>query len=300
MSGFPRLRRPIGVDLTPTLAPFTARFSPAHGLGSGPMPVLVSVGPFQELAQAAADENLAIGSVELWYAMAGPVTFLDRAAQVELAEHQSYLRRADAVDAPLVAPRDRVDGGATCLRVVLTGCQAMADEIVERFGSVLTLPPTGSALQHLLAYRRVDGCDVEIGLSEGGRTACSLFGALAEQATAGTTTSRRSRIVRLAMRCIRTRVHQAIGVSDLAAELGVSPEHLARLFAKEMGESPGRVIAREKMRRARELLKDSRLAIGTVAEQLGYASASHFTRCFRAEYQLSPSEYRVVASVSIP
>ena len=278
---------------------FRVRLVAEHGLAAGPAPCLVAVGP-PEAVLTTPDDDLPLDAVELIATCAGTLRALEGGAAIELPAHQCLLRTSVLTAPDLVLPRDTTCGQPTMLRVVLRGCAPMAEELVARFGRVLLLPPTASALRQLLTFARYDGCTAPIGLSEGGRLACSLLGALAENASVpGETTSRRSRTVRLALKLIRSRLDRPLGVGEVAAELGISPEHLARLFAKELGDSPGHVIAREKMRRARELLKDTRLAIGAIAERLGYASASHFTRCFRAEYDMAPSEYRAVASVGI-
>ncbi len=281
--------------------PFSLVFRPAQGLTGGPAPSRITVGPLQQLVAGMADQAMEAAAVDVWYTLEQAISVLDDGDQLELPAHHAYLRKPATNGSPLVVERETIGGGPACLRVVLRNCSAMAEEMIAHHGAVIALPPTTGCIRQFLSYRRYAGGEPEIGISEGGRLACSLFGALADRAClANEGTGLRSRLVQLALRAIRARLHQAIGVGEIAAEIGVSSEHLARLFAKELGESPGRIIAREKMRRARELLKDTRLAVGTVAQRLGYASASHFTRCFRAEYELSPSEYRAVASVGLP
>jgi AraC family transcriptional regulator len=82
------------------------------------------------------------------------------------------------------------------------------------------------------------------------------------------------------------------GLAEIAAEVGVHPVHLARVFRRRHGCSIGEYARRLKVERAAEALRDTGLPIGRLAHQLGYADHSHFSRSFRRATGFSPSEYR--------
>lgn len=82
------------------------------------------------------------------------------------------------------------------------------------------------------------------------------------------------------------------GLAEIAAELGVHPVHLARVFRRRYGCSIGEYARRLKVERAARALRDTRLPIGRLAHQLGYADHSHFSRSFRRATGFSPTEYR--------
>lgn len=82
------------------------------------------------------------------------------------------------------------------------------------------------------------------------------------------------------------------GLAEIAAEVGVHPVHLARVFRRRFGCSIGEYARRLKVERAAEALRDTRLPIGRLAHRLGYADHSHFSRSFRRATGFSPSEYR--------
>ena len=82
-------------------------------------------------------------------------------------------------------------------------------------------------------------------------------------------------------------------INDLASTGEVSAAHLARLFRSQFGYPPMAYLARLRMTKARELLRDDRLSIKEVAVKVGYPDAHHFARAFHDFEGLSPSQYRV-------
>jgi len=63
-----------------------------------------------------------------------------------------------------------------------------------------------------------------------------------------------------------------------------------------VAEHPKAPVAREEPCPA--LLRDSELAIGEIATELGYADSAHFTRAFEAWQQINPSRFRALANAA--
>ncbi|GAB7528614.1 AraC family transcriptional regulator [Pseudomonas sp. 3A(2025)] len=83
----------------------------------------------------------------------------------------------------------------------------------------------------------------------------------------------------------------------VAAQIGVSTRHLARLFALE-DTQPHRFILQMRLQRAFQLLnrgQDKGLDIAEVAYRHGFSSQAHFARAFKAHYGRTPSEVRAAA-----
>ena len=78
----------------------------------------------------------------------------------------------------------------------------------------------------------------------------------------------------------------------LAALCGVSIYHFARSFSAQLGCAPIEYQRALRLEKARQLLRDSDLAIEAVGIAVGIESASNFARLFRRTAGLSPSEYR--------
>jgi AraC family transcriptional regulator len=79
---------------------------------------------------------------------------------------------------------------------------------------------------------------------------------------------------------------------DLAALCGVSIYHFARSFSAQLGCAPFEYQRALRLEKARELLRESDLAVETVGITVGIENASNFSRLFRRTVGLSPSEYR--------
>jgi two-component system response regulator YesN len=86
--------------------------------------------------------------------------------------------------------------------------------------------------------------------------------------------------------------NEHLGLNEIARAMRLSPPYLARLFKKVVGMSVGRYIREVRVSRAKELLETTNLSIIEVALEVGYSDHSHFTKIFRKETGLSPSEYR--------
>lgn len=81
-------------------------------------------------------------------------------------------------------------------------------------------------------------------------------------------------------------------VGSIAADVGVSPRQLERLFVKYLRATPSHYYLKVRLDRARTLLLQTTKPILDVALACGFASASHFSRCYRAEFGHKPSEER--------
>ncbi|MFC0218016.1 helix-turn-helix domain-containing protein [Pseudochelatococcus lubricantis] len=78
---------------------------------------------------------------------------------------------------------------------------------------------------------------------------------------------------------------------EVAGRLHVSERTLHRRLA-QCGSSYGAILDNVRLRRARELLEDSSLAIAAIGERLGYAETASFSRFFRRVAGVSPATYR--------
>lgn len=81
-------------------------------------------------------------------------------------------------------------------------------------------------------------------------------------------------------------------VDSLAALAGVSRSCLNRQFSASYGCSPMGFVHTVRMRAAARMLMGSDLPVKSVAAAVGYASRSHFSRAFTAQFGSDPSQYR--------
>ncbi|MEP6619394.1 MAG: AraC family transcriptional regulator [bacterium] len=97
--------------------------------------------------------------------------------------------------------------------------------------------------------------------------------------------------VRAARDAIRTGEDENLSVEAIATLVGKHPVHLAREFRRHFGTTLGGYRRQLRLRRAEEMLR-RRVGLTEVALACGFASHSHFCRVFKAEYGVTPSEFR--------
>ncbi|QWC91549.1 helix-turn-helix transcriptional regulator [Cupriavidus metallidurans] len=89
-------------------------------------------------------------------------------------------------------------------------------------------------------------------------------------------------------------------LGDLAALADLSEYHFARMFRISFGMPAHVWIMRARLSRACGLLGDRRLSLQQVADQAGFASASHFNNRFRAAYGVTPGQARASGMGALP
>ena len=85
---------------------------------------------------------------------------------------------------------------------------------------------------------------------------------------------------------------ERLTVAALLDELGVSRRTLELRFRAETGTTPGRALADERLRRARELLRTTSMTQEAVAAACGFCDASHMGHLFRDRFGAPPSAFR--------
>ena len=81
-----------------------------------------------------------------------------------------------------------------------------------------------------------------------------------------------------------------LGVETIGVELGLSRVQLYRKVKALTGQSPVELLRTIRLHKARRLLQESAKSISEVAYEVGFTSPSYFTKCFRDEFGVSPSE----------
>ncbi|MCI0626522.1 MAG: AraC family transcriptional regulator [Acidobacteria bacterium] len=77
-----------------------------------------------------------------------------------------------------------------------------------------------------------------------------------------------------------------------ALGLGISGEHAGRLFKRQFGIGVREYASGRRLMKAAHLLCTTNLCIKTISGNLGYRSTADFSRKFKQEFQLTPTDYR--------
>jgi two-component system response regulator YesN len=79
---------------------------------------------------------------------------------------------------------------------------------------------------------------------------------------------------------------------QLAEQVFLNPDYMARIFKKETGQTILDYITFERVKLAKELLSNSNNQIGSIASAVGYTNFSHFAKVFKKYEGIGPMEYR--------
>lgn len=77
-----------------------------------------------------------------------------------------------------------------------------------------------------------------------------------------------------------------------ALHFGITPRHIHRLFASELGVSPSEYIMTKRLLHAKRLLRDTNASIGHIAESVGFPSSARLTEAVKKHYGLVPTKLR--------
>ncbi len=100
---------------------------------------------------------------------------------------------------------------------------------------------------------------------------------------------------RRATRFIAEHATEPITVADMADAAGYSQFHFTRMFAERIRVTPNRYLAGIRFHRAKELLLTGDHSVVDICHEVGFNSPGTFTRRFREEVGVTPSELRRLA-----
>ena len=87
-------------------------------------------------------------------------------------------------------------------------------------------------------------------------------------------------------------IEEPISPSILAKHVAMSTRQLERLFRRYLSRSPKRYYMELRLQKARNLLMQTDMSVINVALACGFASPSHFSKCYRAHYATTPYRER--------
>jgi transcriptional regulator GlxA family with amidase domain len=99
---------------------------------------------------------------------------------------------------------------------------------------------------------------------------------------------------------METNIEEPISPATLAREVGMSTRQLERLFRRYLSRSPKRYYMELRLQKARNLLMQTDMTVINVALACGFASPSHFSKCYRAHYNTTPYRERGTQGGPVP
>ena len=85
---------------------------------------------------------------------------------------------------------------------------------------------------------------------------------------------------------------EGITVADVAEYVGINRNHFSNRFTKRVGRSPNTYLQSKIMKKAEELLIETKNSITDIALSLCFSDVYSFSRSFKNYYGVSPTEFR--------
>ena len=104
----------------------------------------------------------------------------------------------------------------------------------------------------------------------------------------GLTPARLRRVAEL----VQAKMEEDLTLHEMAQCAGLSTAHFAQMFRKSTGESPRQFLLRQRVERAKKMLREADTGILDIAVACGFKTQQHFARVFRRICGASPTEYR--------
>ena len=92
---------------------------------------------------------------------------------------------------------------------------------------------------------------------------------------------------------VAAKMEDDLSLDDMAQSVGLSTAHFARMFRKLTGETPHQFVLRQRLERAKAMLRAPDARVLDVAVACGFKTQQHFAQVFRETWGVSPSEYRL-------
>ncbi|MEM6885430.1 MAG: AraC family transcriptional regulator [Verrucomicrobiota bacterium] len=99
--------------------------------------------------------------------------------------------------------------------------------------------------------------------------------------------------VKTGLRCIQQYYHEPLDVPEISRRASVSPQHLVRLFKRDLNTTPTALLWKTRCDHASRLLLDTGFSASEIAYRCGFANPNHFSRAFKAHHDgIPPATYR--------
>jgi LacI family transcriptional regulator len=104
--------------------------------------------------------------------------------------------------------------------------------------------------------------------------------------------------VATALKLIRERAHEGLGVPEIASRAGLSRSVLQRRFRRLLNRSIHQEIVGAKMKRAQDLLAKTDLPLALVAERAGFKHQEYMGAVFKARLGITPGKVRERSAIA--
>src|SRR5436853_1895507 len=91
---------------------------------------------------------------------------------------------------------------------------------------------------------------------------------------------------------VHAKIEDDLGLDEMAQSVGLSTAHFARMFRKSTGETPHQFVLRQRVERAKAMLRAPGARVLDVAVACGFKTQQHLAQVFCDVCGVSPTQYR--------
>lgn len=97
---------------------------------------------------------------------------------------------------------------------------------------------------------------------------------------------------------IKENMSLPIFICDFAAMYNYSPDRFRHIFTENMNISPKKYVILKRLENSKKLLEETKKSITEISQECGFYDISQFSKMFKKEFSVSPTEYRKNTSIS--
>ncbi len=175
--------------------------------------------------------------------------------------------------------------------------ESMVREMVSRYGYIYRLPVDGGIVKKLKSFKSYRGTLQILSPLEAARVVMDVLTGLDKHIEEKYVETSQSNLIRRTQAYIFENIGNDIGIDQIARNIGVSREHLSRIFRQQLGQAPSEYLMKRKMELACKLLISTNLTCKEIAERIGYENSVSFNRAFKNLVKMPPGQLRELGCV---
>ena len=98
--------------------------------------------------------------------------------------------------------------------------------------------------------------------------------------------------IKKAILYIQENYSKDISLDDVSGQVNISPYYFSKIFKEETGENFIEYLTRIRIEKAKKLLEDEKVSVKEAGIQSGYSDPNYFSRIFKKQMDMTPSEYK--------
>lgn len=101
-----------------------------------------------------------------------------------------------------------------------------------------------------------------------------------------------NQLIGRALKYIQENFQKDLSLDEVSRQLDISPYYFSKLFKEETGSNFVECVTNLRMERAKQLLTEENLSMKEICAQVGYSDPNYFSRIFKKNAGVTPTEYR--------